>query len=163
RNILIGMVMLALHSPVADGKQIRLPVPSGTYAVGRRLVRWVDATRAETMAAGQNQKREVVVWFWYPAAASPGSKPSPYIDQLEQLATALSGDEISLARSAYSHAISNAPIATTPSPFPVILFSPGSGTIPALYSTFFEELASHGYIVTAADHPYDDLAVLLSD
>jgi dienelactone hydrolase len=45
----------------------------------------------------------------------------------------------------------------------VILFSPGSGTIPAFYASLCEDLASHGYVVAAVDHPYDDLAVTLAD
>jgi dienelactone hydrolase len=115
------------------------------------------------MSPRPNDKRELVVWFWYPAAASPGSKPSAYVDQLDQLARGMPADAVSLARSAQSHAIVNAPVAATPAQFPVTVFSPGSGTIPALYASLCEELASHGYIVAAVDHPYDDLVVLLSD
>jgi predicted dienelactone hydrolase len=164
RSLAISILLFTLFSPLfIEAKTVTLPRPTGTYAVSRRSVRWVDASRDEVMVPRHNQKREVVVWFWYPATNTPGAKPAPFIDQLDQLARALPRDAVSLARSAESFAVSQAPVAEEPPRFPVILFSPGAGTVPALYSSLFEDLASHGYVIVAVDHPYDDLAVVLSD
>src|SRR5262249_36620272 len=148
---------------VVIAKTVSLPAPTGTYRVGRRLIHWTDASRAEITSTRPNEKREVVVWLWYPAPPALGSKPAPYVDRLDELAKALSGDEFSLARSAQSHALANPALAPQPVQFPVIFFSPGSATIPALYSSLCEDLASHGYVVAAMDHPYDDAAVMLAD
>lgn len=148
---------------VVTANTVSLPAPTGTYGVGRRLIHWIDARRAETMSARPNDRREIVVWLWYPAPPGLRLTPAPYVDRLDRLATGISGDEVSLARSAQSHAIGNAPLAAQPAQFPVIFFSPGSGSIPALYSSLCEDLASHGYVVAGMDHPYDDAAVVLAD
>jgi len=37
----------------------------------------------------------------------------------------------------------------------VLLFSPGFGTLRALYTAFFEELASRGFVVFALEHTYE--------
>ncbi len=47
--------------------------------------------------------------------------------------------------------------------FPVVLFSPGSGGARTQNTAWAEELASHGYLVAALDHPYDSAAVVLTD
>ena len=137
--------------------------PTGSYPVGRVIFHWQDASRLEILSSKRGDKREVGVWVWYPASVDPGKETAPYIDQLDALAKALSTDEVSLARLVQTHAISNASPSMAPRTFPVLILSPGSGGIPALYTSFCEDLASHGYFVAAIDHPYDDLAVRLSD
>jgi hypothetical protein len=50
-------------------------------------------------------------------------------------------------------------------PFPLLLFSPGLGNKPSQYESQLEDLASHGYIVAALEHPAgasDALAPLAS-
>jgi hypothetical protein len=44
-----------------------------------------------------------------------------------------------------------------------VVFSPGNVTNACFYSALLEELASHGYVVIAMDHPFDVAAVLLRD
>ena len=39
--------------------------------------------------------------------------------------------------------------------WPVVLFSPGFGVERELYTGLVEDLASHGYVVVAIDHPHD--------
>jgi dienelactone hydrolase len=137
--------------------------PTGPYPVGRLIFHWQDASRPEVLSSKTGDKREVGVWVWYPSITDPGKQTAPYIDQLDTLTKTLSSDEVSLARAVQTHAVSNALPSITPPRFPVLVFSPGSGGIPALYTSFCEDLASHGYVVAAVDHPYDDIAVRLSD
>ena len=62
-----------------SGKLAVLPVPTGSYAVGRASYDWVDESREETFAPKQGgngsgakrKKRELMVWFWYPATPDP--------------------------------------------------------------------------------------------
>lgn len=140
-----------------------LPNPSGPYTPGRIVYRWTDASRSEVQSSKAGDERAVVVRMWYPAAPVAGAKTAPYVDRLDELAHALPRSQVSLARSTMTHSVADAPVASMPAMFPVILFSPGSATIPALYTTFGEDLANHGYVVAAVDHPYDDEAVLLPD
>ncbi|MEV6934153.1 dienelactone hydrolase family protein [Streptomyces sp. NPDC051132] len=64
---------------------------------------------------------------------------------------------------AYTHAVFDAPVAGGGGRFPVVLFSPGSGGVRTQNTAWAEELASHGYVVAALDHPYDSAAVVLAD
>lgn len=45
--------------------------------------------------------------------------------------------------------------------YPVIIFAPSNSSY-ATYVTYLEELASHGYIIAAVTHPYDDLKQLVN-
>ncbi|MER7343669.1 hypothetical protein ABT403_38400, partial [Streptomyces sp. NPDC000075] len=63
---------------------------------------------------------------------------------------------------AHSRAVFNAPVADGGGRLPVVLFSPGSGGVRTQNTAWAEELASHGYVVAALDHPYDSAAVVLS-
>lgn len=147
----------------AIGQMEMLLRPTGPFGVGRLVLHWRDDSRPEVLSSRTTDKREIGVWFWYPATDVTGKQKAPYVDQLDLLAQSLSTDDVSLARSVQTHAVTNAPLVSSPTRFPVLVFSPGSGSLPALYTSFMEDLASHGYIVAALDHPYDNAAVRLSD
>ena len=104
-----------------------LPAPTGPYAIGGVLFQWKNAPRHEVLPPKAGDKREVGVWVWYPAVADCDHETAPYIDHLNALAKALPSDEVSLA-----HAVANARLSMWPTGFPVLVFSPGSGGIPAL-------------------------------
>jgi dienelactone hydrolase len=99
---------------------------------------------------------------WYPAQASSGPL-APYVDALDQLSKTLSRDEVALAKSTVTHARTDAPLLTGTQHFPIVLFSPGFGSLVALYTSICEELASHGFLVFAVDHAYDSRAVFLEN
>jgi predicted dienelactone hydrolase len=42
-------------------------------------------------------------------------------------------------------------------PFPLLMFSPGFGNKPSQYLSQLEDLASHGFVIAAVDHPADRL------
>ncbi|MEU5382995.1 hypothetical protein ABZ391_03890 [Kitasatospora cineracea] len=150
------------------------PVPSGPYPVGTRVVQWTDPDRPETFTADPDDRRTVVVQLWYPAGASPAGAPrAPYLGRTEQeartVAGALAGGAglpgflFDGAARARSRAVAGAPVAGGGGRFPVVLFSPGSGGARTQNTAWAEELAAHGYLVAALDHPYDCAAVVLDD
>ncbi|MFF3594924.1 alpha/beta hydrolase family protein [Kitasatospora indigofera] len=150
------------------------PVPSGGFAVGTRVEQWTDPLRPETFTADPDDRRTVVVQLWYPARKSlPGTRRAQYLGRTEQEARTVSE---ALARSAglpgflvdgvpraRSRSVFDAPVADGGDRFPVVLFSPGSGGARTQNTAWAEELASHGYVVAALDHPYDSAAVVLAD
>ncbi|MFF3208478.1 hypothetical protein [Streptomyces sp. NPDC002962] len=150
------------------------PEPSGRFAVGTRVVQWTDPRRPETFTADPDDRRTVVVQLWYPARKSPaGTQRAQYLGRTEHEARTVSGalahgvglpgflvDGVPRAR---THSVFNAPVADGGGRFPVVLFSPGSGGVRTQNTAWAEELASHGYLVAALDHPYDSAAVLLTD
>ena len=165
RNTAIGPVLIVAVLATAGAVEAApiLPSPTGSYPVGRRVLRWTDASRPEVLSSASTDRREVVAWIWYPASPSAPSRPAPYVDEIDRIAKGLSRGEASLARKGVAHAVANAPVADATMSWPVVFLSPGSGMVPALYTTFSEDLASHGFVVVGIDHPYDDRSVLLSD
>ncbi|MEU9559691.1 alpha/beta hydrolase family protein [Streptomyces fumanus] len=150
------------------------PEPSGDFAVGTRVVQWTDPHRPETFTADPHDRRTVVVQLWYPARKSPaGVRRAQYLGRTEHEARTVSD---ALARQvglpgflvdgvprARTHSVFDAPVAGGGGRFPVVLFSPGSGGVRTQNTAWAEELAGHGYVVAALDHPYDSAAVVLSD
>ncbi|SHN39211.1 Platelet-activating factor acetylhydrolase, isoform II [Cryptosporangium aurantiacum] len=150
------------------------PEPSGQFAVGTRVVQWTDPQRSETFTADPHDRRTVVVQLWYPAQESPaGTQRAQYLGRTEHEARTVSA---ALARQvglpgflvdgvprARTRSVVNAPVAGGSGRFPIVLFSPGSGGVRTQNTAWAEELASHGYVVAALDHPYDSAAVVLAD
>ncbi|WP_299528329.1 dienelactone hydrolase family protein [uncultured Streptomyces sp.] len=150
------------------------PEPSGPFAVGTRVVQWTDPLRPESFTADPHDRRTVVLQLWYPARKGPaGGQRAQYLGRTEQEARTVSD---ALAREAglpgflvdgvpraRTHAVFGAPVAGGGERFPVVLFSPGSGGVRTQNTAWAEELASHGYVVVALDHPYDSAAVVLAD
>ncbi|MFJ8045476.1 alpha/beta hydrolase family protein [Kitasatospora sp. NPDC096147] len=150
------------------------PQPSGAFAVGTRVVEWTDPSRPETFTAEPSDHRTVVVQLCYPArAVDAGTERARYLgrteDEARTVAEALTRgvglpgfllDGVTRAR---SRAVADAPVAEDGGRFPVVLFSPGSAGVRTQNSAWAEELASHGYLVAALDHPYDSAAVVLAD
>ncbi|MEV5355663.1 dienelactone hydrolase family protein [Streptomyces sp. NPDC052693] len=150
------------------------PEPSGRFAVGTRVMQWTDPRRPEAFTTDPHDRRTVVIQLWYPAQKSAaGAQRARYLGRTEQEARTVSD---ALARQvglpgflfdgvprARTHAVFDAPVAGGDERFPVVLFSPGSGGVRTQNTAWAEELASHGYVVVALDHPYDSAAVVLAD
>ncbi|MFC8919487.1 alpha/beta hydrolase family protein [Streptomyces sp. NPDC057116] len=150
------------------------PTPSGDFAVGTRVVQWTDPNRPETATADPRDRRTVVVQLWYPAQRSPaGAQRAQYLGRTAHEARVVSkalaryaglpGVLVDGVPRAHTHAVFNAPVANEGGRFPLVLFSPGLGGVRTQNTAWAEELASHGYVVAALDHPYDSAAVVLAD
>ncbi|KOU21243.1 collagen alpha-5(VI) chain [Streptomyces sp. WM6372] len=171
----------ALPTPV-------FPAPTGRFAVGTGVLELTDPERPETATTAPDDRRTVVVQYWYPARKPPaGGRPAPYLGRTEHEARVVSGaladysglpgfllDGLPRAR---THATFGVPAADGAGRdgaggeggeggadrFPVVLFSPGLGGVRTQNTAWAEELAGHGYVVVGLDHPYDSAAVVLSD
>ena len=160
-----GAAIVALLVLVLRG--VSLPAPTGPYAVGRVTHRWLDESRPEPLTDAPGDHRAVIAHVWYPAQPTGAAKPAHYLPVWEVLRPALAASPefglfnawaVGLVR---AHARPEAPPARTDGAFPVLLFLPGNRTNAGLYAVLLEDLASHGYVVAAIDHPYDVEAVLL--
>ncbi|WP_245757344.1 alpha/beta hydrolase family protein [Amycolatopsis xylanica] len=155
------------------------PVPvfpelTGGLAVGTRVLQWTDPDRPETFTPDPGDRRTVVAQLWYPARPGPADAPhAQYLGRTEDEAHTVSSalaagvglpgflfDGVPLAR---THATPDAPVAESGGRFPMVLFSPGSSGVRTQNTAWAEEIASHGYVVAALDHPYDSAAVVLAD
>ncbi|WP_455753408.1 alpha/beta hydrolase family protein [Streptomyces avermitilis] len=150
------------------------PQPSGPLAVGTSVMEWTDPDRPETATPEPGDRRRVVVQFWYPAEkTSAEAQRAQYLGRTEHEArTVVDGlanyvgvpgfllDGVPRAR---THSVFNAMVAKGRERFPVVLFSPGLGGVRTQNTAWAEELASHGFVVVALDHPYDSAVVELAD
>lgn len=155
---------------------------TGDYAVAIDTTVWSDdsrdahgetvadhgetvADRGETVAGGH---RSIPVTVWYPTDGE--GDPAPYLPDRDHAAEftgavaaqyglpAVALDSLHRARGA---AIWRGnPAAGS---FPIVIASPGAGSTRWFFTSWAQELASHGIVVIAVDHPYDAAAVELSD
>lgn len=150
------------------------PAPSGRFAVGTSVVQWTDTGRPEGATPDKDDRRTVVVQVWYPARdPSADERRAAYLGRTDHEADIVSealADYVGMPGflldglpRARTHAVADAPVADGNERFPVVLFSPGLGGVRTQNSAWAEELASHGYVVAALDHPYDSAAVVLAD
>jgi predicted dienelactone hydrolase len=149
--LILGSVALSYALPM-----FRLPRPSGPYAVGTTIIQLEDAGRTEIHANPPGKSRRILVQVWYPAADSRG-RLAPYRRWPETTKLA------SYMAVLKTHSHLNAPVSAQGSPFPVLLFNP-SWQGQRTQSTFqTEDLASHGFVVAAIDHPYITGPIAFSD
>jgi hypothetical protein len=91
---LVGLTMLFALLWREHKTEIKLPNPTGQFAVGRTTFDWVNNLETDELSPSQGEKREVAVWIWYPAAAPalPADYlPTPWRLALEQYSGILMG------------------------------------------------------------------------
>ena len=94
----------------------------------------------QTITLDTNPDRPLTVDVWFPLAQDPGGDPYRY--------TFITGDffESDSAVGASPDQIA------TDGPFPLVVYSHGSGGVRFVHSDYTETIASHGYVVAAPDH-----------
>ncbi|MFW6078175.1 MAG: alpha/beta hydrolase family protein [Gemmatimonadota bacterium] len=149
----------AVRTPAVS--RIELPRPTGPHAVGRWTTVLTDTTRAEVLADDPGDRRELLVEFWYPGRGSVG-RAVPYLDPATQeMWVDRFGFPAGFVSEVSTHSMSGGP--ALDGRHPVLIFSHGLSWPSAMYQSFFEELASHGYVVAAITHPYGADVVVFPD
>jgi dienelactone hydrolase len=149
---------LILYLALDRNAPLALPAPTGSYAVGRAELDWVDPARPDPLAGQGSAPRELVVWVWYPAAGA-GASPAPYLppawvqaraDDQGALGMLIEKDLNTLR----THSFEGAALAAQPALFPLLVMQPGMGPMASDYTVFAENLASHGYVVVGINQTY---------
>lgn len=146
-----------------------LPAPSGPWAVGSLSFAMAlpDAVRPDGRV---EQQRRTMVRLWYPVdpAAAP-SADAPWLERADVVLPAMAAAS-GLPPIAFhhlgrvrTHAAWAAPLAPPPDDrgWPLATFDHGLGGFRSQNTFLVEELASHGFVVAALDHPGDALATTL--
>lgn len=144
---------------------LTLPRPTGPYATGSDTLFLTDHARPDPWVPAAGPRR-LLVSLHYPARPGSGGDPAPYMAEEEaRLMLAQRGLDdpewpglVSTTRTHARHAARPAP-----GRFPLVLLSPGFGTPRATLTGLAEELASRGYVVATADHPYETTGMELPD
>jgi dienelactone hydrolase len=113
------------RSNAASAQRTR-PIPA-SFAVGRRVIRFVDTSRTITLPAGGTEPRVLVTEVFYPAQGAPGGS-----------------------------ARRDAAAAQTAGPFPLIVFGHGFNVTPSLYARLLRSWAQAGYVVAAPVFPLEN-------
>jgi len=149
--VAVAVLLAALRSET--GSATELPSPTGSFAVGRAMYDWRDATH------------EVLAWIWYPAVASPSDAPDDYIPAPMLAAIGPPAFPFSFVyrerANVRAHSLRDAGIPRQP--FPVVMLRGGAATAVSNYTTLAEDLASHGYVVVGIDAPYRTSVVVFPD
>jgi hypothetical protein len=139
-----------------------LPSPTGKHKVGRISIELTDQNRLEAYSTEkEDKKRELVVWIWYPAEPLTASKHAIYLTDKWSEADFVYGVKLGTTKFE-CHSFENAPMASSQSIYPVIIFSQAGFSVLS-YSAIIEELASHGYIIVGINHTYDAPVTVFSD
>lgn len=149
-----------------------LLLPTGKFGVGTTSFHIIDTNRGEhgTKERSNGKFRELMMQLWYPA--SPGAQGKKLIYMADILRyfkdmahdyTKIPQEKLAYLDSLMTHAILDVPCDQTVKKYPLVLFSQGWGASRYAYTSLVEDLASHGYIVMAVDHPYESLATAFPD
>lgn len=149
----------------------RLPQPTGPYPVGTHTYEVTDPGRTEIYADQPGLPRRFLIQVWYPAdpkalADADRARWASAPDVLTPTLSAYLGlppfflDHVALAQ---SNAWQDVRPDAAHGPYPLLLFSHGWFGFSAQSTFLMEELASHGYVVAAVQHPYGAAVTVFSD
>ena len=127
--------------------KVLLPKPSGCHAVGTQVLVMVN----------QENQRDLHVQLWYPTSELE-TWPAPYIPDPRLVAAMQINNYMNLPGDVMESWLTmqtNAWLDAKPleGNFPLVFLSHGFGMSKTNYSLLAIEMASHGYVVCAIDHP----------
>ncbi|MBM3884187.1 MAG: hypothetical protein FJ387_31525 [Verrucomicrobia bacterium] len=135
------------------------PKPSGPFAVGTLNRVMVDPART-SLYRYSPKTNAFMVTFWYPAERPativlPGSMWDKRFaaDATFWTSAGMDARWATITPQVVGHRFVAAPLLITQERYPVLLFSHGLAGSRTHQSQIAEELASHGYVVVAPDHP----------
>jgi hypothetical protein len=131
---IISVIIIALFLFWMELKRdVTLPDPTGIYSVGRTAYHWIDSSRTDSLSPKPYNKRELIIWIWYPVSNIKSDSVVDY-DRAEW------GKEINeqsdffinnfFSRDGakmHPHSFRNAEISNKQQRYPVILMNPVSG------------------------------------
>ena len=147
------------------------PRPSPCSSCRRRpgRTRWAPARSSSSTgldaspARNGTKPRSFVMQLWYPRAAGKGRRERYMPPKVAAFVAADGGLPASIFTRVKLAAISDAAPRRRAGGWPVVLFSTGYGVERQLYTGLVQDLASHGYVVAAIDHPHDASIVSFPD
>jgi len=171
---ILGLFLGIIFFTIAIGLPTLLPVPqliptTGSYSIGTTTVHLVDDSRPEIYTEDSADNREIMVQIWYPADPSVTKPKADYIEGLD-VAGSVIAEQFDLPSFLFNHVnltkldiVQDAPLVADGQSFPIIFFSHGLTGLRMQNTGMVRELASHGYVVVAADHTYGNALSVFPD
>lgn len=135
------------------------PRPSGPFPVGTMDRVLIDPARTNRYRYTP-ATNAIMATIWYPAEApTAGARQAPMWDRMlatdaaGTVAIGMDSQWTKVLPTLVGQSVIDAPLASSPAQFPVILYSHGLIGSRKTQSHVAEELASHGYVILALDHP----------
>gem|GEM_PF-285574 len=166
--VILGIGALSAFLWTEQRTELTLPTPTGPFAVGRAIEVWTDDGNVDALAPVPGTKRELLVWFWYPAAGPSGAITGYVPAQVLAPTGRIGGSWVwsLLTRDlskVHARSTDNAELSRQQSSYPVVLMRGGASAPVLNYSALAEDLASHGYVVVGIDAPYRTSVVVFPD
>jgi dienelactone hydrolase len=111
----------------APSKRAAAKTSQSRFAVGLRVLRFVDTSRTIALPDGSSEPRTLVTYVRYPATGGVAGTDLP-----------------------------SAPAARADGPFPLVVFGHGFAVTPALYRRLLQSWARAGYVVVAPAFPLEN-------
>ncbi|MEV5981858.1 alpha/beta hydrolase [Streptomyces sp. NPDC052114] len=174
RRAVVTVLALALTLPVAGSASaatapqdatsarahasidLRLPRPTGAFAVGRDTLHLVDKSRRDPWVPSAGH-RELMVSVYYPGRHG-GGRPTAYTSREEARLLLEAGeldDRISAAAYSATRTFARTGVRPATGRFPLVVLSPGFTAPRSTLTHLAEELASRGFVVATVDHAYE--------
>lgn len=135
-----------------------LPALTGPSKIGVQSFQIVDPDRPEYFTPDPMDVREFMVNLWYPLDPNATGTPCLYMDPptFLWLKNQSPIPLISIPNTAYTfvHPHGQQDALVAPGLHPILVFSPGYDGVYQIYTSLIEDLASHGFVVAAINHPY---------
>jgi len=135
-----------------------LPRLTGAYGVGVKSMHLVDTSRLENFTEDPTDVREMMLQIWYPTETNAEGTRTDYMDAatFQWLKGRSPIPLVTIPNNAYLFVRPHGRNQTTIAAglFPIVLFSPGYDGVYQIYTSFIEDLVSHGFIVASINHPY---------
>ena len=176
-----GVALVALLPVLMPIPEI--PDPDGPFEIGTMTFVVTDEDRPETYGGpepdpdaeapedpeeqGEREPRRIVVQAWYPADVPEGSDPQAWAPDFDVQGPALARHlgfpafVLGHVEEVPGHSHPGAP--ALEGRLPVVLYSHGWTGFRTIAVDQLESLASHGYLVLAADHTYGAIATRFPD
>src|SRR4029078_10159031 len=141
---------------------LTLPAPTGPFAVGRAIYDWTDDAQPKVAApsSSNTNKRELLVWIWYPSATGERASVSDYVPaelrpkgppEKDAFLVSILGKFTKDLSKVHSHSVPNPEVSQQEPSYPVVIMRSGASLGVLTYSTLAEDLASHVYIIVGFD------------
>jgi len=160
-------ISFAVYLGIIHHQLLLLPAPTGPYNIGQNEYVWTDDDRVDPLSNTPNEKRELLIWIWYPANATQQRSTVPYLpaawinarNKDQGIGMFLEHDFASIR----THSFADVPLAKAQDRLPVIIMQPGMGPAIPDYTVFAENLASQGYIIVGVNQTYTSNLMVFPD